>query len=569
MKLRDKLTLLFTILTISISVVISVLSIKFASDVIVDKNDRYFSDISNQATDNIARNISDIDQITFNILTSSIIQKDLKVANTMTQEGLDKTLIANNIGNFIFKYMVNNDDIISISVFSDNGMEFTINQNVLDKTYQLFEKDKIYAANGSALWGLNKDGSGNFCTARAILDLVTQKPIGYINLVIKGDYFGKIVKDISSSVLSGTYLLDNNGIVVSSNNAEKLGSQLPNYEELINAQGSSLYVLDGIKNYIYEGEQLSNGWTLVNLIPQNELKNGTKVLSKLATIVDSIIIIIAFGFIIFFVKRFTDPITKLCRSMENVGRGDFEERVIVESDDEIGMLSKSFNSMIENIDRLIKTVYQLEVSKKQAELDSLKMQINPHFLYNTLETINWMARIKNNTDITIVTTALGEFLRASVHQSNFITVAEELRNINNYLTIQRYRFGDKIKAEILADDGCYHELIPSFILQPLVENAIIHGLEPKISNGCLKISVRLVGEDLLFSVWDNGVGIDEKRLKQIRMDLAEYSTQNFIGLGNVSKRLYLTYGERYGLEINSTVGKETTVSFKIPCKNIR
>jgi len=568
MKLRNKLTLLFAVLTISISVIISVLSIKFASDVIVDKNDRYFSDISNQATDNIARNLSDIDQITFNILTSSIIQKDLKTANAMTQEGLDKTLIANDIGNFIFKYMVNNDDIISISVFSDNGMEFTINQNVLDETYQLFEKDEIYAANGSALWGLNKDGSGNFCTARAILDLITQKPIGYINLVIKGDYFGKIVKDISSSVLSGTYLLDSNGIVVSTNNNDKLGSQLASYDMLIDMQGVSLYELDGIKNYIYRGERLSNGWTLVNLIPQNELKNGTKMLARLSAVVDSITIIVAFGFIIFFVKRFTDPITELCRSMENVGQGDFEERVVVESDDEIGMLSKSFNAMIENIENLIKTVYQLEVSKKQAELDSLKMQINPHFLYNTLETINWMARIKNNTDITIVTTALGEFLRASVHQSNFITVAEELRNINNYLTIQRYRFGDKIKAEILADDDCYHELIPSFILQPLVENAIIHGLEPKISNGCLKISVRWVEDELLFSVWDDGVGIDEKKLEKIRADLAEHSVQNFIGLGNVNKRLYLNYGEGYGLEINSTVNKGTLVSFRIPCKTV-
>ncbi|MBZ4665138.1 MAG: sensor histidine kinase [Mahella sp.] len=559
---------MFTVLTIAISIVISISSVRFASHVITDKNDRYFDDISSQATNNISRNIRDIDQITFNILTNSTIQKNLKIVNALPLEGLDKTLIAKDIENFIFKYMVNNNDIISISIFSDNGIEFTINQNVQDKTYQLFEKDAIYEANGSALWGLNKDGSGNFCMARAILDLVTQKPVGYMNLVLKSSYFSDIVKNISSSILSGTYLLDNNGIVVATNSADKVGSQLPHYKELIDEHGSSLYVLDGRENYVYKGEQLSNGWTLINLIPQNELKNGTKALVELVFLTDIVTIMLAFGLILFFIKRFTDPITQLCKSMENVGRGDFEEKFVVESNDEIGMLSKSFNSMTKNIDNLIKTVYKLEVSRKQAELDSLKMQINPHFLYNTLETINWMARLKNNINITIVTTALGEFLRASVHQNDFITVTEEIRNINNYLTIQQYRFGDKIKTEILVDDKCYHELIPGFILQPLVENAIIHGLEPKISSGNLKVKVCLVGMDLLFTVQDDGVGIKEEKLQQIRKDLAEFNTKNFIGLGNVNKRIYLNYGENYRIDITSELNKGTTVSFRIPRKKL-
>ena len=565
MKLRDKLIIVFTALVVFVSISISFVSVKLASGVIAEKNERYFNDITNQATSNISRNVSDMDQITFDILANGSIQNDLRTVNALTPEGLDKTLISNDIEKILFKYALNNDNIISLSIFSNNGIEFTVNQNVQDETYQLFDKKTIYAANGTTLWGLNKDKSKNFCAAREILDLVTQKPIGYINLVVKESYFGDIVEHISSSVASGTYLLDHNGIVVSTNNAGELGSRLPLYRQIITGtSGAALYTLNGVRNYVFNGEQMANGWTLITLIPRNELEDETNALTRLVFFGDAAVVLIAFGIIFFFVRRFTDPITRLCRSMENVGQGDFQKKFTVRSKDEIGMLGRSFNSMVENIDNLIKTVYKLEISRKQAELDSLKMQINPHFLYNTLETINWMARIQNNMDIATVTTALGEFLRANVHQNNFITVAEEIKNIHNYLTIQAYRFGDKIRTEISVDEDCNNEFIPSFLLQPLVENAIIHGLEPKLTKGNLKISVCREEDGIRFLVQDDGVGISEETLQRIRADFLTLNTKNFIGLGNVNKRICLHYGEDCRLSISSGMNEGTAVGFKIP-----
>lgn len=313
---------------------------------------------------------------------------------------------------------------------------------------------------------------------------------------------------------------------------------------------------------------MDNGWTLITLIPQNELEDETNALIRLILFVDAAVALIAFGILFLFVRRFTDPITKLCRSMENVGQGDFQKKFAVRSNDEIGMLGRSFNSMVENIDNLIKTVYKLEISKKQAELDSLKMQINPHFLYNTLETINWMARMQNNMDIATVTTALGQFFRASVHQSNFITIAEEIKNVQNYLTIQAYRFGNKIKTEISADEDCKDEFIPSFLLQPLVENAIIHGLEPKLTKGILKISIYREEDGIHFMVWDDGVGISEETLQRIRADFMTLNTKNFIGLGNVNKRICLHYGNNCRLTISSGINEGTAVSFIIPRSKI-
>lgn len=569
MKLRDKLIIVFTALVLFVSISISFVSVKLASGAIAEKNRRYFNDITNQATSNISRNVSDMDQITFDILANSSIQSILRTVNALPPGGLDKTLISNEIDKILFKYTLNNDNIISLSIFSDSGIEFTVNQSVQDETYQLFDKNTIYAANGTTLWGLNKDKSKNFCAAREILDLVTQKPIGYINMVVKESYFGDIVENISSSLVSGTYLVDKDGIVVSTNNSSELGSQLPLYRQIAaNDFDSALYTLNGVQNYVFNGKQMDNGWTLITLIPQNELEDETNALIRLILFVDAAVALIAFGILFLFVRRFTDPITKLCRSMENVGQGDFQKKFAVRSNDEIGMLGRSFNSMVENIDNLIKTVYKLEISKKQAELDSLKMQINPHFLYNTLETINWMARMQNNMDIATVTTALGQFFRASVHQSNFITIAEEIKNVQNYLTIQAYRFGNKIKTEISADEDCKDEFIPSFLLQPLVENAIIHGLEPKLTKGILKISIYREEDGIHFMVWDDGVGISEETLQRIRADFMTLNTKNFIGLGNVNKRICLHYGNNCRLTISSGINEGTAVSFIIPRSKI-
>lgn len=232
MKLRDKLIIVFTALVLFVSISISFVSVKLASGAIAEKNRRYFNDITNQATSNISRNVSDMDQITFDILANSSIQSVLRTVNALPPGGLDKTLISNEIDKILFKYTLNNDNIISLSIFSDSGIEFTVNQSVQDETYQLFDKNTIYAANGTTLWGLNKDKSKNFCAAREILDLVTQKPIGYINMVVKESYFGDIVENISSSLVSGTYLVDKDGIVVSTNNSSELGSQLPLYRQI-------------------------------------------------------------------------------------------------------------------------------------------------------------------------------------------------------------------------------------------------------------------------------------------------------------------------------------------------
>lgn len=564
MNLKTKLILSFVILILFVSIVVSTVSIFIFSSMIKEKTDKYINDITMQTTNNLQHNIDKIEEITFNILSNSEIQKDLRTANNATLGDLEKLQISNNIKKILEIHGLFNDDIISLSVISNSNMEFYTKQNILQDTIKMFSSNEVYAANGSTLWCLTKDKKNNICIARAIIDLETQKPIGYINLVCKESYFSYIIKDISSSYTSGTYIVNENNLVIASNNKEKLGEYFAN----IDTEDDNLYFYEtnilSQSYYIYIGKQMSNNWKLIMTIPKNELKGEIDTFTIIIVCLDGLVILCAVLIIWYLVRKITDPIKKLCINMEYVGRGDLKKRTVINNNDEIGMLSVSYNSMLDNIENLIEQVYKLEISQRQAELEFLKMQINPHFLYNTLDTITFMAYTTDNQDVVDVTVALAELLRATVKQNNFITIEEELKTINNYLVIQKYRFGEKINVEFQVDEQANKVIIPNFLLQPLVENAIIHGLEPKLSNGNLIIHIEQKGEFVYFEVSDNGVGMNKATLEKIYKESDDSSIKNFIGLKNVYKRLKIYYGDECTLMIESEINVGTKIYFRIP-----
>ena len=224
--------------------------------------------------------------------------------------------------------------------------------------------------------------------------------------------------------------------------------------------------------------------------------------------------------------------------MKTLGKDDKYPRVKVVTKDEIGMIGTEYNKMAENIETLIEKVYKMELTQKQAELEFLQMQINPHFLYNALDTISWMALEKG--DMTI---ALAELLRATIQKESFISLEEEMKTVKDYLLIQKERFGEKVSVHYEVDQETLECQVPNFILQPLIENAIIHGLEPKIGKGMLNISVQIQDERLFFVIEDDGVGMDEKEIFFLYQKCRENDTKKSIGLKNVYRRLLLCYGE--------------------------
>nr|WP_276008927.1 sensor histidine kinase [Aequitasia blattaphilus] len=281
-----------------------------------------------------------------------------------------------------------------------------------------------------------------------------------------------------------------------------------------------------------------------------------------------VIVIFASGIavliVISLIKKSIKPLEQLKESMKQIGKGDFSSRVEVIADDEIGQLGNTYNSMAQNIETLIEKAYMLELAKKEAEIEFLKMQINPHFLYNTLDTISWMARTQNHIEISEVAMALGDLLRSNLKQKSMITIGEELKSVRNYVFIQEYRFGDKIQVEYEVDQGVKDYLIPNFILQPLVENSIIHGLEPKVEKGLLMVQIFIHEGQLFFRVVDDGIGMNQETISNIYYACEHETSKKCIGIKNVYRRLKLYYGEEGTLRISSEVGKGSRICFSIP-----
>ncbi|NLO09840.1 MAG: sensor histidine kinase [Clostridiales bacterium] len=281
----------------------------------------------------------------------------------------------------------------------------------------------------------------------------------------------------------------------------------------------------------------------------------------------SLIIIIAFS------KQYSSRLMAFQRLMHRTAAGDFENLESIEGFDEINELYRDLNTMINSIQHLISTVYEEQVQKeklysrqKDVEFKMLASQINPHFLYNTLETIRMKARCSNEIEIEELVKMLAKIMRRNIQVGDkLVTLKSELELVDYYLRIQQYRFGERISYAI--DVKCNIEFlkIMPLIIQPIVENAFIHGLETKEGKGEIRIVVNLT-DRLLIDVNDNGNGMTEAKLKEINESLNDFSKldRSHIGLNNVNQRIKLLYGEEYGLYIESVAGEGTSVRIELP-----
>lgn len=262
-----------------------------------------------------------------------------------------------------------------------------------------------------------------------------------------------------------------------------------------------------------------------------------------------------------FSRIFTRKIEELTRNMDKVNHGSREVTVSSDSEDEVGILINSFRRMMDEINRLIDEVYVNKIALKEYELKALQAQINPHFLYNTLSMMNWMAIRSNQMDISKVTLALSTFYRTALSKGeDMVTVENCIRNMEAYLEIQLTMHDNNFTVEWETDPEIKNEKMPKLLLQPVVENAIEHGIDEK-EEGDKKISLSFkgVGDDVVITVRDNGMGMEQEKAET----LVTYQAKGY-GLKNVNDRIRLLYGEEYGIRIFSAPGEGTNVVMRFP-----
>jgi two-component system sensor histidine kinase YesM len=314
-------------------------------------------------------------------------------------------------------------------------------------------------------------------------------------------------------------------------------------------------------------------WKTVGVFSLNETLADVTNLQQVSYILGSMTIVLAVITALFFTRSIVQPIGKLRKLMRRAEAGDFDIQFKSGNQDEIGQLGRSFNNMIIEIRKLIDQVYEEQQKKREAELKILQAQIKPHFLYNTLDTIQWMAKERKADDVAVMIIALTNLFRIGLSKGKeTISVSEEIEHIKSYLFIQKARYENKLKYEIVVDPEVMHEIVIKLTLQPLVENAIYHGIKERRGEGYIKIEVRKIDDKLCLSVMDNGAGIPADKLIKLQSVLsgtnvnkAEEDLPGF-GLFNVHERIRLAYGERYGVQIYSVLGEGTKVEVWYPIR---
>jgi two-component system sensor histidine kinase YesM len=263
----------------------------------------------------------------------------------------------------------------------------------------------------------------------------------------------------------------------------------------------------------------------------------------------------------------TRPIRKLSEVTDQVAKGDLSVRFDARSGVEVNRLSDSLNTMIDKINELLAQVTKEQVRLRKAEFELLQMQINPHFLYNTLDTIIWLAEAGKQKEVVDMVGSLSEFFRTSLNQGkDIIPIREELQHVKSYLEIQQVRYQDILEYEIHMPEELEKYLIPKITIQPIVENALYHGIKNKRGLGHILINGRREKNHFVIQIEDNGIGISEERLAQVR-DKIQYRSpagNDIYGLYNVNERIHLNFGEKFGISIESDYGDGTVVSILLP-----
>lgn len=309
-------------------------------------------------------------------------------------------------------------------------------------------------------------------------------------------------------------------------------------------------------------------WKLVGIMPYKNFREQNRYVLLLTAAAVAIAVVLVASLVIFFVQRVTKPLLMLTRFLKDTDPEEPMKALPVTSADEVGQLMRSYNRLSDRIERLTEQVKLNEARKKETDMLALQAQIHPHFLYNTLSSVHWMALMSKDMKIAEMVGHLSDFLRFSLNKgAEYCEVQQEVSHAEHYAAIQAVRYPDKFDIEFVVDPDIRQKPVLKLLLQPLIENALIHGIQKRREKGSIRVYAQRMGTELTFMVEDTGVGIEPDKLNEIRAALSaadEPVVPGSYGLRNVHRRLQLHYGSEAGLHIRSIVGEGTVITFMIP-----
>lgn len=499
----------------------------------------------------------------------------------LSNQGLQKAL-SNGDGNFNYSSQVainrylteftqSNMFISSVYIFDNYGNRYFVDKES-PKTFNLYDLKKskwyikIQEAQGGYVVKLtgkelyNQQDKRYISFMRVINDLDTQKPIGTMIINIPENAILNSFKNIMKNGDTLIQLKDEyfNDILHSRDLAQYNIDD--SYKKM--KSGENLYSLKKVRgrNYIISYFKNSLNWTIVSIVPYEELSNQSNIYMIALLAMLLLNLILSFSGLIFTSSGITRPIHKLIKSMKGIENGEFKKVNIDTGNDEIGQLKNVYNTMIDKIQNLIEQIVKEQKIKRKAELYVLQSQVKPHFLYNSFDAISSLALDNKNEEVYEIIKALGSFYRTSLSKGKeVISVEEEIRTVKSYLTIMQVRYDNLFSVEMDLDDRANKCKILKLVLQPLVENSIYHGIKPTKRNGTIFISTSLKEDFVELIVSDDGAGMDEEMLNCLN----EGGIPG-IGLRGTIERLNIFYNGKCKFKVESKLDKGTKVAIYIP-----
>lgn len=437
--------------------------------------------------------------------------------------------------------------------------------------------DEVTKLNGGVVWvsdpsvklvpTVNED---HFVSAvRLIKDFENNTIIGLM-LINVGESF--LYKQYADARQTNEHMLlfDNRGTIVSATEKSQVGQKIETagyYKQFTGNEGSFNTRINGMETLVTYHKVESTGWTIVFYTPLDTLLQNVNKTKWLNVGLFIVVLLVSVLVSYFIAIRLSIPIRKLFASMKKVEMGDLSERSDIQGNDEIGELAKKFNRMVTRIEELRDRVIEEQEMKRQAELQNLQSQINTHFLYNTLASIRSMLLTRTPEKVDTVIVSLVKLLKKTLSaESEYISIAEEIANLQNYVNIQEARQDELLTVEFDIDERIMHYKSLKPLLQPVVENAIFHGIEPQQGAGLIWVKGWMEDDQICFSVTDNGVGIDSSYEDGnddgagTAMAQKVLSSASGMGLRNVQQRIQLHFGDQYAIEmLRPTMGGTTVV----------
>lgn len=516
----------------------------------------------------------------------------------------DRT-ITNNIGAIYYS----RDDIAAIYIITNGGVIYNYERKfagVVDANYAHKEWfRKLKASAGEMVWlGLYRGSVMNeqqeepvFVFGRQLYDLTDHRSVGIVMFETYPQSIMSALSNASISSNSKVYITDKDKRIIASTKMD--ASWALSSDELATGPVLDPDTISGSDNLVVSARPRMADWSVISMTPRSDISARIDQTRQYLIAVIAALVVLSTAIATVISRTLSSPLRLLVREMRRVETGDFHGSVNVRSFDEINYLVTSFNRMVKRMEELIERITLASVSEKNAELAALQSQVNPHFLYNTLDMIYWMLDEQGSEKLGRVILSLSQMFRYSSDwdKASKTTLRHELEQMKHYMTIIESRLAGRVSTEIEIGEEWLGTLIPKMTLQPIFENAVKSGLEPKAGPGVIRVYTRRTERELHIVVEDDGVGMDEEALARLRaalraggaaggggapwdsspapgMDggsamLPAAARRKGIGLPNVHRRLVLQHGEEYGLRIDSVQGQGTTVTIALPIPAVR